>query len=108
MENNCPAIDSPCMSSIWFPGSQADIDKIENPIRWPKFLLNTMLSLDVQSSKLRYKFLYHIHNVLDKFSVSNIIDCAKTGRSPDNPHWVNSIKSTLSNTFILNWMDDSR
>ena len=149
-----PSINYAC--SVWFPGSQADIDKIENlqlqmaryilkaprytpraalygdlgwvPIatlqdghrtkffarvinleahRWPKFLLNTMLSLDINPCKLRYKFMYHIINVLDKCSVSNnIIYCAKTGRSPDNPHWVNSIKSTLSNIFVSNWEDD--
>ena len=60
----------------------ARVNNLE-PHRWPKFLLNTMISLDVQSSKIKIKFLYHFHNVLDKCSVSNIIDCAKTGRSPD-------------------------
>ena len=142
-------------SSVWIPGSQADVDKIENlqmqmarhilkaprntpraalygdlgwaPIsniqdsfrakyfarvnnmehhRWPKLLLNTMLSLKIEPIKLRYKFLNCIYNILMKCDLTNVIDCAKIGMLPRNPRWANSIKGTINNIFNKEWIED--
>ena len=142
-------------SSVWFPGSQADVDKIENlqlqmarfilkaprntpraalygdlgwtpisnlqdcfrakyfarvvdmePHRWPKFLLNTMLNMDTELIKFRYKFLYNIHNILNKCNLNDVAECAKNGKTPSNPQWANSMKRRINNIFNTEWVDD--
>jgi len=148
-----PSINYAC--SVWIPGSQADIDKIENlqlqmaryilkasrntpraalygdlgwvPIstiqncfrvkyfarvvdmeahRWPKLLLNTMISLDTDFSKLRYKFLNCVRSVLSKCDLNDVIDCAKVGSTPCNPHYASSIKSDMYNIFKDEWKEE--
>ena len=143
-------------SAVWIPGSQSDIDKIENlqlqmarhilkaprntpraalygdlgwvPIstiqnsfrvkyfarildmefhRWPKLLMNTMTCLNTVPNKLRYKFLDCVQNILIKCDLNDVIDCAKVGKSPRNPHWAHSIKSIIYNIFSNEWKEEA-
>ena len=144
-------------SAVWIPGSQADIDKLENlqlqmaryimkaprntpraalygdlgwlPLssiqnsfrmkylariidmdmhRWPKLLLNTMMSMDIDPSKLRYKFINCSQNVLNNCNLHDIIDCAKTGKNPEDPHWANSIKCIINNISVEDWKEEAQ
>ena len=121
-------------SAVWIPGSQADIERLENlqlqisryilkasrstpraalygdlgweklssiqntarlkylaciidmnSHRWPKLLFNTMISLDIDPPRLRYNFLSNTQDILNSCDLYDVLDCAKTGRSPEDP-----------------------
>lgn len=71
--------------------------------RWPKLLLNTMINLDIEPNKLRYKFLNCAQNVLNKCDLNDIIDCAKVGKPPLDPHWAKSIKCMIYDISTNEW-----
>jgi hypothetical protein len=76
------------------------------PHRWPKLLLNTMISLDIDPSKLRYKFMNCIKNILTKCDLNDVIECSKFDINPCNPHWAHSIKCTINKIFHTEWKAD--
>lgn len=76
--------------------------------RWPKLLLNTMISLGIEPNKLRYKFLNCVQNVLNKCNLNDVIDRAKVGTTPRNPHWVRSIKYTLFDISNNEWKEEAK
>ena len=79
-----------------------------DPHRWPKLLLNTMLSMDIDFAKLRYKFLHHANDVLNKCDLSDIIDSVKFGMTPEDPSWANSIKNVIKKISIDEWLNEAR
>ena len=142
-------------SAVWIPGSQADIERLENlqlqmaryilkasrstpraalygdlgweklssiqntarlkylariidmnSHRWPKLLFNTMISLYIDPARLRYNFLSHTQDILNSCDFYDVLDCAKTGRSPEDPFWANSIKHRIHNVSVVAWQDE--
>ena len=64
--------------------------------------------MDIDPCKLRYKFINCSQNVLNNCNLHDIIDCAKTGKNPEDPHWANSIKCIINNISVEDWKEEAQ